>query len=381
MVDMRILAIDVGTGTQDVLLFDSAGAIENSVQMVMPSPTVIARNRVRAATTQGRPVVLTGVNMGGGPVTGAVHEHVQQGLAVFATPSAAATFDDDLAEVRGMGVEIVSEDEAKGVGNAVAVELKDLDLGMVRRSLAAFDVEGSWDALAVAVFDHGNAPPGYSDRKFRFDHLKQQVLGGMRSPVAFAYLADEVPDYLTRMHAVIEVAERDDPGKPVLMMDTAQAAVLGSLEDPRVASEPRKVVANLGNEHTLGFSMEDSTIMGIYEHHTHVVGRERLEDHLRRLVRGDLDDDEVWSGQGHGAIVIESGGADPGFVSVIGPMRGMLAGSELGPYFATPHGSMMLAGPFGLVRGWAERQPNWHDEITASLSVMGEQAGLHSHTH
>ena len=378
---MRILAVDVGTGTQDILLFDSANAIENSVQMVMPSPTVIARDRVLAATAARRPVVLTGVNMGGGPVTGAVRQHVERGLAVFATPSAAETFDDDPAAVREMGVEIVSEDEARAVRNAVAVELKDLDLGMVRRSLAAFDVEAEWDALAVAVFDHGNAPPGYSDRKFRFNHLKQQVRDGKRNPAAFAYLADEVPGYLTRMQAVIDVASRDDPGRPMLMMDTAQAAVLGSLEDPRVAAEPRKVVANLGNEHTLGFYMEQSSIMGIYEHHTHVVGRERLEDHLRRLVRGDLDDDEVWGGQGHGAIVIEAAGTDPRFVSVIGPMRGMLVGSSLQPYFATPHGSMMLAGPFGLIRAWAERSPEWHDEIAASLGVVGERPGSDTHQH
>ena len=37
---MKILAIDMGTGTQDILLFDSAGPVENSVKMVMPSDTV-----------------------------------------------------------------------------------------------------------------------------------------------------------------------------------------------------------------------------------------------------------------------------------------------------------------------------------------------------
>ena len=34
---MKILAIDVGTGTQDILLFDSRRAVENSVQLVMPA--------------------------------------------------------------------------------------------------------------------------------------------------------------------------------------------------------------------------------------------------------------------------------------------------------------------------------------------------------
>jgi uncharacterized protein (DUF1786 family) len=31
---MRVLAIDVGTGTQDILLFDSDGPIENSYQLI-----------------------------------------------------------------------------------------------------------------------------------------------------------------------------------------------------------------------------------------------------------------------------------------------------------------------------------------------------------
>ena len=33
---MRILAVDVGTGTQDILLFDSEQELENSIKMVMP---------------------------------------------------------------------------------------------------------------------------------------------------------------------------------------------------------------------------------------------------------------------------------------------------------------------------------------------------------
>ena len=47
---MRILAIDVGTGTQDILLFDSEQPIENGLQLVMPAPTQIVAGRIRAAT-------------------------------------------------------------------------------------------------------------------------------------------------------------------------------------------------------------------------------------------------------------------------------------------------------------------------------------------
>ena len=53
---LRVLAVDVGTGTQDILLFESDRAIENCFQLVMPSPTVVVAERIRAATAAGRPV-------------------------------------------------------------------------------------------------------------------------------------------------------------------------------------------------------------------------------------------------------------------------------------------------------------------------------------
>ena len=371
---MKILAIDVGTGTQDILLFDSQRAVENSLQLVMPAPTVIAAQRVRDATSARRGVVLTGVNMGGGPVTGALADHLASGLSAFATPSAAVTFDDDLDAVRRMGVIIVSEEESDGLPGR-QVRLADLDLGMVQRALEAFEVAPEWDALAVAVFDHGNAPPGYSDRRYRFDHLRTQVEAGDSEVTSFLYLADEVPDYLTRVRAVVDTAPGDTP---LLLMDTAEAAVLGSLEDPHVAEQDCKVVANLGNEHTLAFHLHGAVIQGILEHHTHVLTRERLEQHLLDLATGAIDGDAVWREQGHGAIVV-SGCEELGFLSVIGPMRGMMEGSRLRPYFATPHGSMMLAGAFGLVRGWAERMPSHREEIMRALRTVGEEPEHHHH--
>ena len=370
---MKILAMDIGTGTQDILLFDSSQAVENSVQLVMPAPTVIAAQRVRLATAAGSSLVLTGTNMGGGPVTGAVQEHIAAGFSVYATPTAAVTFDDDLDMVRKMGLTVVSDEEAARL-HGTRVVLGDLDLSMVRRALEAFEVDPRWDALAVAVFDHGNSPPGYSDRKFRFDHLRQQVTGGQQEVTSFVYLAGEVPDYLTRMKAVANAAGNETP---LLLMDTAEAAVLGSLEDPHVAAQQCKVVANLGNEHTLAFHLHGTVILGIFEHHTHLLSRERLEQHLRELVNGDLDGDEVWREQGHGGIVVQ-GGEKLGVLSVIGPMRGILEGSSLEPYFATPHGSMMLAGSFGLIRGWAERMPSRRDEIMSALRTVGDGLG-HSH--
>ena len=65
--NLQVLAVDVGTGTQDILLFDTERVPENCFKMVMPSPTVTVAKRIRQATGRGTPLLLTGVTMGGGP--------------------------------------------------------------------------------------------------------------------------------------------------------------------------------------------------------------------------------------------------------------------------------------------------------------------------
>ena len=109
---MRILTVDVGTGTQDIFLYDSALDIENGFKLIVPSPTMIVHRRIKAATQRGQALLLSGVIMGGGPSHWAAEAHIQARLPVYATPGAAKSFDDDLDAVRAMGIEVVSADEA-----------------------------------------------------------------------------------------------------------------------------------------------------------------------------------------------------------------------------------------------------------------------------
>src|SRR5882762_8882347 len=129
--DMQILTVDIGTGTQDVLLFDSERELENCFKLVLPSPTVVIADRIRAATAARRRLVLHGVTMGGGPSHWATMDHVRAGLPAFATPEAARTFDDDLEAVAAMGIRVVSDDEAIRLadGGATRVFMRDLALG------------------------------------------------------------------------------------------------------------------------------------------------------------------------------------------------------------------------------------------------------------
>ena len=366
---MRILAIDIGTGTQDILLFDSSGPVENSVKLVMPSPTQIAARRIRRATAASSAVLLTGVVQGGGPCAWALEDHLRAGLAAFATPEAAQTLDDDLDRVVEMGVRIVSEDEAAGL-NAERVPLRDVDLPAVRRALAAFEAPLRFDGLALGCLDHGAAPPGYSDRLFRFDHLKR-VVEQRNDLTAFASLPSELPQYLTRARSVVDTARAQDPDTPIVFLDTGPAAALGALQDPRVGGEREQLVLNLGNMHALGFHLRGREIVSLYEHHTGEVSREQIEDFTRRLVAGTLRHEDVFGTKGHGVFYAAQDGrnerAAMPLVAVTGPQRAKVRDGGLQPYFATPHGDMMISGCFGLLVAFAAKYPQHREEIERAL--------------
>jgi uncharacterized protein (DUF1786 family) len=365
---MRILTIDVGTGTQDILLFDSEQPIENGLQLIMPAPTQIVAARIRAATAARRPILLTGVIMGGGPCQWAANDHLRAGLPVYAAPDAAHTFNDDLDAVRADGVTIVSEAEAGQLRGAEAIAMRDLDLPAVDAALAAFGVGGAggraYDALAVAVFDHGNAPPDISDRIFRFNYLAERFSTG-RGLLALGFRPEQTPESMTRLRAVAATAPDD---LPLLLMDTAPAAVLGALDDPRVAEQEDLLVANVGNFHCLAFHIAGGEIAGCFEHHTGELTLPQLEGLLGRLGDGSITNEEVFGSMGHGALVLRpTPGARPR-LAVTGPRRAMLRPSGLGAYFAVPHGDMMLAGCYGLLRAYAANYPETADEIGKALA-------------
>jgi len=365
----RILAIDVGTGTQDVLVFEAGTLIENSVQLIMPSPTSIAADRVRRATEDRVPLLLTGVTMGGGPVAWAVEAHLRAGLPVSATADAARTFDDDLSRVEAMGVQVIEGGAPPPADGARRIELRDLYLPEVIQALSAFGVSPDFDLLAVAVFDHGAAPPGYSDRRFRFDYLKEQVDRGAGLE-AFGFLAEAIPERMTRMRAVAAGAEWRDRGR-LFVMDTGPAAVLGALDDPRVEAADHSLLVNLGNFHTLAFLMEGRRIAGLFEHHTGELTRTELERYLTQLAEGTIRNAEVFEDMGHGALELGPPSGPLDLLAVTGPRRGLLAGSTLHPYLAVPHGDMMLAGCFGLLRALAYQLPELRTPIE---TVLGESA-------
>ena len=386
---MKILTVDIGTGTQDIYLYDSRIDLENGFKLVVPSPTMIVHGRIRQATRRGDAVLLTGVTMGGGPSQWAAEDHARAGLPVYALPQAARSFNDDLTAVREMGIQVLSEDEAANLPDSVVrLELRDFDYRAIARALEPFDVSlADLAAVGVAVFDHGNAPPEYSDRQFRFDYLDERIRAKNRLS-AFAYRSEEVPAMMTRLQAVVDSSDGVDV--PLVVMDTAPAAVLGATFDPEVRAHSRALICNVGNFHTLAFRLGPDGIEGVFEHHTGLIDLNKLEDLLRSLADGSLKHEDVFGDHGHGALIYDP---EPlplerqDFnVAVTGPRRGLFrpeahgqpepgfrAGSPapLLPYFAVPFGDMMISGCFGLLAAVADVLPELGEAINASLRGAG----------
>lgn len=335
-----LLAIDVGAGTQDVLLYDPRREPENCLKLVLPSQTQVIGQRVRAATAAREAIHLDGVTMGGGASSDALKTHLEAGLPLTATEDAARTLHNDLDKVRAMGVRIQPE-PAPG---ARILPLGDVDLEALGAALAPFGVRLP-EQVAVAVQDHGYRP-GSGNNEVRFDYLQGLLsAGGALRQMVYT----TPPEGMTRMQAVRLLL----PG--AIIMDTGAAAVLGALHDPRVAEAAATegaILVNVGNMHTFATLVKGQRLYGFFEHHTGGITPEIIGSLVDGLRNATLDTERFREQfDGHGAAL------DPAyrevgpftFVAITGPNRRIAR--SLGYHEAAPHGDMMLAGSWGLVEG------------------------------
>jgi uncharacterized protein (DUF1786 family) len=374
---MKILTIDIGTGTQDIFLYDSNLDIENGFKLVLPSPTMMIHRRLKQSLPRRIPILLTGHQMGGGPSAWAIEETARAGIPVYMTPAAATTLNDELDKVEELGIRIISEEEANSLSSTVhRLELRDFDFELISKTFKDFGISlNDLEAIAVAVFDHGNAPTGVSDRQFRFDYLDERIRS-KDSLAAFAYGSNDIPRIMTRLQSVADSA--GELPCPLVVMDTAPAAVLGANFDPVVAKRKRKIIVNVGNFHTLAFRFGEKGIKGVFEHHTGEIDLPKLELLIRSLADGSLKHEDVFNDMGHGALMYSQEtfefGKDEFDVAVTGPRRSLFNSRRddqlvptLKPYFAAPFGDMMIAGCFGLLAATAEVMPDLAEAIQGSL--------------
>lgn len=372
---MKILCNDIGAGTQDIYLFDSRLDIENGYKLILPSPTMQMYRRLLKHLNTAVPICLTGVTMGGGPSAWAVEELLHQGTPVYATPDAAMTLDDDLVSVQERGIRLVSDDEVRKLPPDVErFEFLDFDFENIEAVFSHFGVDlQDLDAVAVAVFDHGKAPAAVSERKFRFDFLAERIREDPHLS-NFAYLAQHIPERMTRMLAVRASMARLDC--PLILMDSAPAAVLGAMLDPLGSRTRHRLMVNIGNFHTIAFRMNKNDIEGVFEHHTGELTSASLEQYLRALANGSLTNEQIYASQGHGASLMNREPIDvwnqQGGLVVSGPRRHLITSSSLRPYFPAPFGDMMIAGCFGLLAATADLLPEMRDAIFTALYRSGD---------
>ena len=378
---MKILTVDIGTGTQDIFLYDSNLDIENGLKLVLPSPTMMVHRRLKQMLPSRTPILLTGHQMGGGPSAWAIEEYARAGIPVYMTAPAATTLNDELDKVQALGITLVADDEANRLpSNVHRLDLKDFNFELISRTFKDYGVSlHDLQAIAVAVFDHGNAPAGVSDRQFRFDYLDERIRA-RNSLSSFAFLSGDIPNIMTRLQSVADSA--GTLPCPLVVMDTAPAAVLGAGFDPLVSARRQKIICNVGNFHTLAFRLGEKGIEGVFEHHTGEIDLAKLESLLHKLADGSLKHQDVFDDMGHGALIYSDErfefGKDDFDIVVTGPRRSLFNlqskienQKSIRPYFAVPFGDMMIAGCFGLLAATADVLPDLAETIHGSLRGAG----------
>jgi uncharacterized protein (DUF1786 family) len=348
---MKILAIDIGAGTQDILLFDSEKNIENCISLVLPTPSKFLAEKIKKIKGD---LFIHGDTIGGGSIGKAIDLHLKKGYRVAMEESAAYSIRNDLDEVVSMGIEVKRQPDFTPFQE---FEICEIDLPMLRNFLAQFGENFSFDVIAIAVQDHGVAPKGVSDRIFRFEKMEEMLRKDNR-PESFQFTEATVPDYFLRMQSAVKAARRIS-SSPILVMDTSFSAILGCVDEIKGPS----LVVNVGNGHTIAALLVNGRIEGIYEHHTHQLTPEKLENHLHLFTRGELKRQEVFEDNGHGVITLTPFlGETP--VWVTGPNRDLFKGTSLQFTYAAPGGNTMMTGPMGLVKAAQYKFGNsYSDEV------------------
>jgi uncharacterized protein (DUF1786 family) len=353
----QFLMVDIGAGTMDVLWYDTQSDLH--YKAVAKSPVRYIAER--AAQLPGS-LVVTGSEMGGGPITQVLKQRARK-TEVVMSESSAATLNHDLQKVRSWGIDVVGDEKAENLrGNKKysSLELSDIDAARIRRIVEGFGVPFSFDAVAVCAQDHGVPPAGVSHLDFRHN-MFQARLDGNPYPDVLLYRADEVPVEMNRLQSIAKSAAAIST-EEVYVMDSGMAAILGGSMDILARKKDSIVILDVATSHTVGASMTDNEIAGFFEYHTHDITLERLDDLIVALCDGRLEHRRVLAEGGHGAYLRKAVGFQTvDIIIATGPKRRLVAPSKLQITFGAPWGDNMMTGTVGLLE--ALRRRNGLDPI------------------
>ena len=348
----RFLMVDIGAGTMDVLWYDNQTDLH--YKAVVKSPVRYVAEK--AAQLPGN-LVITGSEMGGGPITQILKQRAKEADVVMSV-SAAATLHHNLETVRSWGIKILDDEKVEALyGNKKysTVVLNDLDPARLRQIVESFGVPFSFDAVAICAQDHGVPPAGVSHLDFRHNlfktHLKENP-----QPHVLLYRSDEVPGVMNRLQSIAKSAGALATDE-IYVMDSGMAAILGGSMDLLARERDRIVILDVATSHTVGAAMIGEDIAGFFEYHTQDITLERLEELILDLCAGKLAHHQVLEEGGHGAYLRKA--VDYQTVEVTlatGPKRRLVEPSKLQISFGAPWGDNMMTGTVGLLEALRRRK-------------------------
>lgn len=347
----RILTVDIGAGTIDVLYYDTKAGVH--YKAVAKSP--IAGMAERAAACRGK-LLITGKEMGGGAFSRVLKQRAVD-TDVVMTASAAATVNHSLERVRSFGIRVVEDKEAEKLSRNSEYDTlvaADLEIDRLKQIVSCFDVSFSFDLIGVCVQDHGQAPEGVSHLDYRHNHFKT-LLEKDPFPHALLYKNNEVPETMNRLKSVAESAALV-PADEIYVMDSGMAAILGASMDPGARQKSRLLVVDIATSHTVGAALQDGELAGFFEYHTSDITLERLEKLLEGLADGKLGHRQILSEGGHGAYIRKAFGFDKAdTIIATGPKRKLFEKSRLPFKPGAPLGDNMMTGTVGVLEAVRRR--------------------------
>ncbi|NNL75359.1 MAG: pyruvate formate-lyase activating enzyme [Desulfobacterales bacterium] len=346
------LMVDIGAGTMDVLWYDTEADLH--YKAVVKSPVKYIAEKAFELPGD---LVVTGTEMGGGPITQILKQRAKEDQIVMSI-SAAATLNHNLEKVRSWGIDIVEDaqaDDLRSDKKYASLVLSDLDAGRLRQIVAGFGVPFSFDAMAICAQDHGVPPPGTSHLDFRHNMFKNRLEEGPY-PHALLCEPDEIPAAMNRLSSIAQSAEVI-PTEEIYVMDSGMAAILGGSMDILARNRRKIVILDVATSHTVGAAMLGEEIAGFFEYHTHDITLERLEELIRNLCDGKLEHRQILEEGGHGAYhrkTVQFKTVDT--IIATGPKRRLVETSNLQIAFGAPLGDNMMTGTVGLLEALRRRK-------------------------
>jgi len=348
----RFLMIDVGAGTMDILYVDLETGLHYKAVVASPVRTI-------ASTIEQTPgnLLVTGGEMGGGPVSQVLINRAQESRVVMSA-AAAATLHHDLEKVRSWNIEILENEEAAPYRKDPSfshITLGDLEPDRLKDIVEGFGVPFQFEVVCFCAQDHGVPPKGESHLDFRHRKFRAR-LDRHPFPQILLFEKHEIPEELNRLRSAAADASRL-PTEEIYVMDSGMAAILGASMDLSCVEKQRLLVMDVATSHTVVAALESGEISGFVEYHTHDLTRDRLEALIKDLADGRLTHEGILKEGGHGAYIRKPFGYGKAEILLAtGPKRELIRGSRLPIVWGAPLGDNMMTGTAGLFQAVCRRK-------------------------